>query len=659
MQTGHSESYSANRGVCPTTEQWQSALRGNVDNVAWNDYESHLQACEACELTVDALTEPSDTFVRELCSQPSTDDDEPAFRSLYANLVRDSRLAFESEPLKVPFRLGNYQVHAALGRGASGSVFRATHVPLDRPVAIKLLRPDHDFNPNQVERFLKEIRAVARLDHPNLIRATDAGEADGRHFLAMEFVPGVDLSQVVATCAPLSIANACEAIRQTAIGLKHLHENGFVHRDLKPSNLLLTSARQIKLLDLGLVQTIPGHGATDDSSEDPPSKQPHWPDGTPDYMPPEQWNLQPVDLRSDLYSLGCTLFKLLTGTAPYRPLPDGFADRCAAHCKAAIPSITALRPDVPIELNRIVSKLLSKSPEDRFGSVDALLPALAPWCRGADLDVLITEAGIEPAPQASTTGPKLTRRQAMLAGALGIAAVAFAASRWRHAPKTTIEFGWRPLLPAEPRVLAAHANPPDSLWQSPSPDEFHVRSEQPLLLNFGQPSLIRGYRMHVEFAQNDWHGNAGIFFRFHQPPGNSWKTDPDKPVHLYQTIRLVHDVQQQSHRLEWNACRTQKIDGIWHTELEQSFASVPVNVPTDTKHVSLEIAMRETGFPIVSWCGDVLPTNQWTISPDGLDQASSEFEQPAARFAGRLGLIAGGGETTFRNPKLAYVETAT
>ena len=165
--------------------------------------------------------------------------------------------------------------------------------------------------------------------------------------------------------------------------------------------------------------------------------------------------------------------------------------------------------------------------------------------------------------------------------------------------------------------------------------------------------------MHVEFAQNDWHGNAGILFRFHQPPGNSWKSDPDKPVHLYQTIRLVHDVQQQSHRLEWNACRTQKIDGIWHTELEQSFASVPVNVPTDTKHVSLEIAMRETGFPIVSWCGDVLPTNQWTISPDGLDQASSEFEQPAARFAGRLGLIAGGGETTFRNPKLAYVETAT
>jgi serine/threonine protein kinase len=232
-------------------------------------------------------------------------------------------------------------------------------------VAIKLLRPDHDFNPNQVERFLKEIRAVARLDHPNLIRATDAGEADGRHFLAMEFVPGVDLSQVVATCAPLSIANACEAIRQTAIGLKHLHENGFVHRDLKPSNLLLTSARQIKLLDLGLVQTIPGHGATDDSSEDPPSKQPHWPDGTPDYMPPEQWNLQPVDLRSDLYSLGCTLFKLLTGTAPYRPLPDGFADRCAAHCKAAIPSITALRRCIASRSGSLVSRRRPRRVDNR------------------------------------------------------------------------------------------------------------------------------------------------------------------------------------------------------------------------------------------------------------------------------------------------------
>ncbi|MEM7315529.1 MAG: hypothetical protein AAF497_20500, partial [Planctomycetota bacterium] len=126
MLHGPDNSFSANSGVCPTTEQWQSALRGDVNNVDWDDFESHLQSCQACELTVDSLTEPSDTFVRELCAQPSNDDDEPAYRSLYANLIRDSRLAFQSESVELPFRLGSYKVHEALGRGANGSVFRAT-----------------------------------------------------------------------------------------------------------------------------------------------------------------------------------------------------------------------------------------------------------------------------------------------------------------------------------------------------------------------------------------------------------------------------------------------------------------------------------------------------------------------------------------------------
>ena len=144
--------------------------------------------------------------------------------------------------LELPYRLGNYELLVPLGHGANGSVYRARHVPLGRAVAVKLLRPDQDVDATTIERFVQEVRAIGCLDHPHVVRATDAGEMNGLHFLVMEYVPGVDVSTVLLTCGVLSVSDACEIVRHAASGLAYLHEHGFVHRDVKPSNLLLTAA---------------------------------------------------------------------------------------------------------------------------------------------------------------------------------------------------------------------------------------------------------------------------------------------------------------------------------------------------------------------------------------------------------------------------------
>ncbi len=370
---------------CPTRDEWREALRGHTSHQRWLEIEAHFQACPSCEATVDALTELSDTCVRELCRGPSTADDEPVFQSLYSKLLTSSQLAIqvdnsiEVSPMPLPFRLGNYELLSPLGQGANGNVFHARHVPLDRDVVIKLLKPNQDFDPARVDRFIQEVRTVGQLDHPHIVRATDAGETDNQHFLVMEYVPGVDLSSVLAACSPLRVCDVCEIIRQSTLGLAYLHDNGFVHRDIKPSNLLLTASGQTKLMDLGLVHYVGNREVADGAHPQPPH-------GTADYMSPEQWlDFDCVDYRSDLYSLGCTLHKLLTGTPPYRPLPAGFATRSAAHCAAPLPQLRAIRADVPDALQKIFERLVAKRPEDRCATAREVAEKLLPLTRGSNL----------------------------------------------------------------------------------------------------------------------------------------------------------------------------------------------------------------------------------------------------------------------------------
>ncbi|MBC8116704.1 MAG: protein kinase [Candidatus Saccharimonas sp.] len=274
-------------------------------------------------------------------------------------------------------QLGPYQLLDKLGEGGMGAVYKARHTKLDKLVALKIL-PEHVMSrPDALGRFEREMKAVGKLSHPNVVQALDAGEFNGVNYLSMEYVEGQDLQVLVTTKGPMSVVNACKAIRQAAMGLAAAHKLGLIHRDIKPSNLFVTNdGGKIKILDMGLALL---------SQEDVPAALTSSGQcfGTPDYMAPEQWeDAHTCDARADLYSLGCTLFLLLAGRTPYggdeyRTVPR----KMKGHIYDPIPDLIALRPEVPAGLNAIYRKLLAKEPQDRFTSATELVEALVPFTR--------------------------------------------------------------------------------------------------------------------------------------------------------------------------------------------------------------------------------------------------------------------------------------
>jgi serine/threonine protein kinase len=210
-----------------------------------------------------------------------------------------------------------------------GTVYRAVHTRLKKPFAIKVLHIDRTADPHAVARFQRELEAIGRLDHDNIGRATDAGEVGGLHFLVMELVDGIDLSRLIRHRGPLPIADACELARQAALGLQCAHERGLVHRDVKPSNLLLSAQGELKVLDLGLALLSHGRRASGELTATGQVM------GTADYMAPEQWEAShSVDIRAEVYSLGCTLHTLLTGRPPFGGAEyDSVMKKMAAHAQ--------------------------------------------------------------------------------------------------------------------------------------------------------------------------------------------------------------------------------------------------------------------------------------------------------------------------------------
>jgi len=276
--------------------------------------------------------------------------------------------------------LGQYQLMACLGSGGMGEVYLALHLRLKRRVAIKLLHGMAAISARRRQRFFVEMEALGRLDHPNIVHATDAGEWHGCPFLVMELLEGADLNQCVKACGPWPIGAACAAVQQAARGLQYAHEKNLVHRDIKPSNLFLTRDGTIKILDLGLVRI-----------QDPANPEEltgsHDVMGTYDYMAPEQGaSSRHVDIRADLYSLGCTLFFLLVGRAPFAHLQlSTWQEKVQAHTQTPPPALRDLRADAPPELDALLARLLAKNPQDRFQTPQELVEALAPLARPDEL----------------------------------------------------------------------------------------------------------------------------------------------------------------------------------------------------------------------------------------------------------------------------------
>jgi formylglycine-generating enzyme required for sulfatase activity/serine/threonine protein kinase len=281
--------------------------------------------------------------------------------------------------------LGEYRLLEKLGEGGVGTVFKALHTKLNRVVALKILRKESLGDERAIARFEREMQAAGAVDDPTVVRALDAREVGGVRLLAMEFVEGYDLGTLIARCNPLSVADACELARQGALGLQCIHDHKLVHRDVKPSNLMLNRQGQVKLLDLGLAKFEAGQAEQEVTAAEHAV-------GTIEYMAPECFGGKgSVDIRADVYALGCTLFKLLTGRTPFSGV-KGAAAMMAAHVRQAPPRLDQIRHDVSRELVRVVERMLAKYPDKRYASPGEVAEALKPFCVVSDLRHLLARA---------------------------------------------------------------------------------------------------------------------------------------------------------------------------------------------------------------------------------------------------------------------------
>jgi serine/threonine protein kinase/WD40 repeat protein len=280
--------------------------------------------------------------------------------------------------------LGSYVILERLGEGGMGQVLKARHKSMGRIVALKVLRKERLANPDAIKRFHREIQAAARLSHPNIVMAYDADAVGNNHFFVMEYVDGTDLSQLVKKKGPLSVPRAFNYMVQAAHGLQHAHDQGMVHRDIKPHNLLMTKDGQtVKILDMGLARL----GEADQDSNFTQLTQDGKVVGTPDYIAPEQArNSHTADIRSDIYSLGCTLYFILSGHVPF-PGGGSIMEKLMKHQTEEPIPIQLVVPTLPDAVAAVVHKMIRRKPEERYQTPAEVVAALEPFAGRADGDL--------------------------------------------------------------------------------------------------------------------------------------------------------------------------------------------------------------------------------------------------------------------------------
>ena len=314
---------------------------------------------------------------------------EPAYSAernldqLSDHLVRDGLLTFfQAKQLKLGrykrFQIaGKYRLLELLGVGGMGAVYLCEHEFMKRLVAVKVLPLDKiSSDPTALDRFYREARAVAALDHPNIVRAFDIDKFESVHFLVMEYVDGNSLQEIVSKYVQRKAfydpVCAAHVVAQAAAGLQHASDLGIVHRDIKPGNLLLDRRGTIKVLDMGLARFFDHRNDNLTARLDDKCVL-----GTADYLAPEQATNDPIDVRADIYGLGGTLYFLLTGRSPF---PDGtVAQKLVAHQTQKPKAVRQFRSDVPAGLLAVLEKMMEKKPADRYQTPLEVMEALEPW----------------------------------------------------------------------------------------------------------------------------------------------------------------------------------------------------------------------------------------------------------------------------------------
>ncbi len=304
---------------------------------------------------------------------PITDAEQVAEKLIDAGLLTAWQCEKMMEGRHKGFFLGKYKLLDHLGTGGMSSVYLAEHVLMQRRVAIKVLPKNRVEDSSYLARFHREAQAAAALDHRNIVRAYDVDNDGSIHYLVMEYIEGRDLQAIVRRDGPMDYSDAAEYVRQAAEGLAHAHQAGLIHRDVKPANLLVDQKNVVKVLDLGLARFT--------TDEDRASLTVTYDEnvlGTADYLAPEQaLDSHGVDARADIYSLGCSLYYLLTGHPPF---PEGtLPQRLMMHQKERPPSILEERSDAPPELVEICLRMMAKKPQDRFQTAAEVAQALADW----------------------------------------------------------------------------------------------------------------------------------------------------------------------------------------------------------------------------------------------------------------------------------------
>lgn len=558
--------------------------------------------------------------------------------------------------------LGQYLLLEKLGEGGMGTVYKAIHAKLKKWVAVKILASRREIYPDLVERFHQEMEAIGQLDHPNLVRATDANEDNGRFYLVMEYFEGRDLAKVLAARGSLPVAEACDVICQTARGLQYIAERQLVHRDIKPSNLLLTREGQVKILDMGLALlrrqeekeelTAPGQVM-----------------GTMDYMAPEQTlNSHQVDIRADIYSLGCTFYKLLTGQTPFPPtLYKTSKEKARAHREEIVPQVGAFRPDVPEGVCAVLNKMLAKKPEERYQQPAEVAQALDAFTELSDLAVLLPgEAPFGPSLRSGSTerntlktsqGRKVPFSSAAVWWALALLLIGGTTltfySFWPRGEdppppeKKPVEIKKEPGGPPEARDMeigkfyALLKKPPEPLqWKKDlPPPAWNEGREEIVAAPVGDSGMLgladippgTSYRFRIALCQSPWSGMVGVFFGYYKEKVEG------KTVIKWQSLTLTREAENKfriiRRRME------QKEKGLPQGE---QIASHPLPPPTGVEEF-LEIVVRGKDLRKVYWGGlelDQLYGEQVnkTHSPD--------------IYPGWLGVSVANHQAVFRNGQL-------
>lgn len=285
--------------------------------------------------------------------------------------------------------LGPYRVLNLLGEGGLSQVFKAHHAVRHRIVALKVLHPELRSNAEIVEQFRREMDVLSRLEHPCFVKALDVEDDSAPHYFAMDYIEGIDLHKLLKWAGPLPIPQACNYTAQAALGLQYAFEQGLVHRDIKPGNLVVTFAgNEVRILDIGLARlewALKERGPNEPVKPGTPVLM-----GTADYIAPEQaQNADSANIRADIYSLGCSLFHVLTGQPPFPG--NSLAKKLMQHQQAPPPSLRQLRPEIPAELELIVQKMMAKNPADRYQTPAGIALALVPFMEGDEPEVSIEQ----------------------------------------------------------------------------------------------------------------------------------------------------------------------------------------------------------------------------------------------------------------------------